>query len=123
MPEVMNGDQWFETVNARRGFSEGTTSWMTPGELANFQAGKEIDWLDLVSQTGISHDYQLSVSGASPGVNYYLSTSFNYSKGIIVGEDYDRISLLGKVDTDITDWLKIGGRCQFCQERLFRERY
>ena len=41
-------------------------------------------------------------------MNYYISTSYNENKGIVVGDDYSRISLLGKVNTTITSWLKIG---------------
>ena len=52
--------------------------------------------MDVVSQTGVIQDYQLSVSGTGKGLNYYLSTSYNSNKGIIVGDDFERISVLGK---------------------------
>jgi TonB-linked SusC/RagA family outer membrane protein len=81
---------------------------MKAGELANLAAGSETVWLDEATRQGVVQDYQLAVSGASENVNYYISTSYNDVKGIVVGDDYSRISLLGKVNTTINSWLKIG---------------
>lgn len=107
-PEVMKGEQWIEVVNARNQYAEGSVDWMKSGELANYNAGKEINWLDEVTRIGNMQDYQLSISGAARGLNYYMSTSYNKTKGIVKGDDFDRISVLGKISTDITSWLKIG---------------
>lgn len=108
MPVMMKGDEWIKTVNARNKFTEGSTDWMKPGELANLAAGKETVWLDEVTRTGQIQDYQLAVSGAAENINYYMSTSYNKNKGIIVGDDFNRISLLGKLNTKITKWLEVG---------------
>lgn len=107
-PVMMKGTEWINVVNARNKYAEGSTNWMKTGELANLAAGSETVWLDQVTQTGVIQDYQIAVSGAAQNVNYYISTSYNENKGIVVGDDYSRISLLGKVNTTITSWLKIG---------------
>jgi TonB-linked outer membrane protein, SusC/RagA family len=107
-PDVMKGAEWITVVNARNQYAEGSTDWMKSGELANYKAGKETNWLDKVTRVGVQQDYQLSVSGANKGINYYLSTSYNNSKGVVIGDDFDRISVLGKINADITSWLKIG---------------
>jgi TonB-linked SusC/RagA family outer membrane protein len=107
-PVMMKGKEWMDVVNARTFYPPGTTNWMKTAELANLAAGKETVWLDEVTRTGVIHDYQVAVSGAGQNVNYYLSTSYNQNKGIVVGDDFSRISLLGKVNTTITSWLKIG---------------
>lgn len=107
-PDVMKGEQWIGVVNARNQYTEGSVDWMKTGELANYNAGKEINWLDEVTRIGNMQDYQLSISGAGKGLNYYMSTSYNKTKGVVAGDDFDRISVLGKISTDITDWLKIG---------------
>ncbi len=107
-PQMMKGAEWITVVNARNKYAEGSTNWMKTGELANLAAGTETNWLDQVTRTGVIQDYQLAVSGATQNVNYYLSTSYNNNKGIVKGDDFNRISLLGKVNTTITTWLKIG---------------
>lgn len=107
-PVMMKGEEWIKVVNARNQYAEGSTNWMKAGELANLAAGKETIWLDQVTRTGVVQDYQVAVSGAAKGLNYYLSTSYNDNKGIVIGDDFNRISILGKVNASITDWLKIG---------------
>ncbi|MCG6187598.1 SusC/RagA family TonB-linked outer membrane protein [Maribellus maritimus] len=107
-PVMMKGEQWIEVVNARNQYPEGSTTWMKTGELENLAAGRETNWLDAVTQTGVVQDYQLSVSGAAKGLNYYLSSSYNDNKGVVLGDEFNRISILGKINTDITSWLKIG---------------
>jgi len=107
-PVMMKGAEWIKVVNARNQYAEGSTNWMKAGELANLAAGKETNWLDQVTRTGVVQDYQVAVSGAAKGLNYYMSASYNDNKGIVVGDDFNRISILGKVNATITDWLKIG---------------
>ncbi len=105
-PELMKADQWLESVMARNNSTDLT--WLKPQEVANMEAGKETNWLDESTRTGYIQDYQLSVSGAGDKMNYYLSTAYSGNQGVIIGDDYKRISILGKVSTDITSWLKIG---------------
>ncbi|MCX6236667.1 MAG: TonB-dependent receptor [Bacteroidia bacterium] len=107
-PVMMKGAEWITVVNARNKYADGATNWMKTGELANLAAGAETNWLDQVTRTGVIQDYQIAVSGATQNVNYYLSSSYNNNKGIIMGDDFNRISILGKVNTTITSWLKIG---------------
>ncbi len=107
-PVMMKGPEWFAVVNARNHYPEGTTSWLKAGELANMNAGKETVWLDEVTQRGVFQNYQVAVSGAAENVNYYLSSSYNNNKGIIVGDKFSRISVFGKVNTKIRSWLEFG---------------
>jgi TonB-linked SusC/RagA family outer membrane protein len=107
-PVMANGADWITLVNARNKYAPGTTNWLKPGEAANLAAGTETVWMDKVIQTGITQDYQLSVSGAAQNVNYYLSTSFNDNKGIVVGDWFNRKSVFGKVNTKVTSWLELG---------------
>lgn len=107
-PVMMKGDEWIKTVNDVAGNAPGTTSWLKKGELENYELGKETNWLDEVTRTGIIQEYQLAVSGSAKNMNYYLSGAFNDNKGVVLGDDFDRISIFGKVNTDITSWLNIG---------------
>ena len=107
-PVMANGADWITLVNARNKYAPGTTNWLKPGEAANLAAGTETVWMDKVIQTGVTQDYQLSVSGAAQNVNYYLSTSFNDNKGIVVGDWFNRKSVFGKVNTKVTSWLELG---------------
>ena len=56
-PELMKGEQWLESVMARNNSSD--LSWLKPQELANMEAGREINWLDASTRTGWVQDYQV----------------------------------------------------------------
>ncbi|WP_295124785.1 TonB-dependent receptor [uncultured Chitinophaga sp.] len=107
-PVMMKGEEWLEVVNARNKYTPGSTNWMKPGEIANMNAGKETVWLDEVTRTGVIQSYQAAISGATPQTNYYLSSSFDQNKGIVKGDDFKRISILAKLNMNVTSWLEIG---------------
>lgn len=105
-PTLMNGGQWLDAVAAANGYSD--YSFLTPQEELNMNSGHEINWLDEISRTGWIQDYQAAVSGAGEKMNYYLSAAYTKNEGVIKGDDFDRVSVLAKVNTDITSWLQIG---------------
>lgn len=107
-PELRKGMDNVRMVNATSNRDPENTVWMAPQMIDNMNAGREVDWLDAVSRNGFTQKYQVSVSGAGDRMNYYISTSLDKSKGLIVGNDYDRYSILMKLQTDITDWFKFG---------------
>ncbi|GHT46843.1 hypothetical protein AGMMS49965_24640 [Bacteroidia bacterium] len=112
-PELMKGDQWLESVMARNNSTD--LSWLKPQEAANRDAGKETDWLDASTQTGLVQDYQVAISGSGEKMNYYLSAAWADNQGVIVGDKYNRVSVLGKINTDITDWLQVGVDAAYTQ--------
>jgi TonB-linked SusC/RagA family outer membrane protein len=105
-PTLMNGPQWADAVAKRNRYTD--YSFMTAQQMANYEAGKEIDWLNEATRTGWIQDCQAAVSGASERMNYYLSASWSDNKAVILGDDYSRLSVLSKISTDITDWLQTG---------------
>ena len=107
-PVMLRGEDWINMVNARNQYSAGTTNWLKSGELANRESGLETVWLDEVSRTGVMQNYQAAVSGATENINYYLSSSYDDNKSIVVGDQFNRIALLGKINANITKWLEVG---------------
>lgn len=105
-PKLMNGEQWLESVAAANSYSD--YSFLTPQEELNRKSGNEVNWLDEVSRTGWTQDYQAAISGAGEKMNYYLSAAYAQNEGVIIGDDFSRISVLAKINTDITSWLQIG---------------
>lgn len=118
-PEMLRGEAWIKMVNDRNKYAPGSINWMRPGELANYEAGKETVWLDEVSRQGIMQNYQAAVSGANENVNYYMSVSYDDNKSIVVGDRFNRISLLGKMNTTITKWLEVGIDGAFAKRDYF----
>lgn len=77
-------------------------------EIANYNAKKSIDWLKEVTQQGIIQDHNLSVSGGTKDVKYYLSGDYMKQKGAVKGYQYHRVSLRSNLDINITDFLTVG---------------
>ena len=66
------------------------------------------DWYDLLFHTSFTQSYNLSVSGGSDRVNYYISAGYNDQKGVAKPEKYTRYNALAKVDVNLYPNLKIG---------------
>jgi TonB-linked SusC/RagA family outer membrane protein len=84
-----------------------------PIELANYKAGKYVDWADVSFQNGLRQDHNLSLSGVKDDVTYYWSLGYNNNKGIIVGDQFKTIRSLTSLDAKVTSWLNVGMNIQF----------
>lgn len=107
-PTMLTGADYINVVNDRNKYASGSTNWLQAAELANYKDGKETVWLDKVTRTGVTHNNQVSISGAAESVNYYVSSSYDDNKGIVVGDNYKHVNVFGKVDTKITGWFELG---------------
>ena len=65
------------------------------------------NWTDFVTQTAISHEHTLAVSGGSEAMNAYASFGYLSNKGTQKGQWYDRYT--GKISVNInpTKWFSI----------------
>lgn len=81
--------------------------------LDNYLAGRTFDWYDHSFRDGFNQDYNISVSGASDKINYYMSAGYLKNEGVIVGDNYEAIRSNLKVDGKVTDWLNIGANVNF----------
>ena len=110
-PDLLSPQDYVRKVNAAQGLAEDTDpTWMKDFEYQNWKNGQTTDWMDLVTRTGVMQNYSASVSGATEKLNYYLSASYTDQQGITQGDDYDRIALNARIQSDITDWLQVGGQ-------------
>lgn len=68
----------------------------------------DTDWQDQIFRTAPMSSYQISTSGASDKVNYYISANYVGQDGILKNTGYDRFSFRSKIDVDLKPWLKLG---------------
>ena len=108
-PQLMDGETFLEEHMDRSDVDDplDIPELKIPAKEA-YLAGIENDWLDLGTRVGVNQNYQGSVSGRGERINYYVSAGYNDQEGVILGDDYQQVSLKGKVNTDITDWLEVG---------------
>jgi len=78
------------------------------GELANYNAGITTDWIKEATQTGIIQDHNVSISGGTPDVKYFISGDYLNQKGAVRGYDFKRTSFRSNLDVTVTDFLTVG---------------
>lgn len=91
--DLLNGEQFADYMQ-----EFGTYSYL----------GSNTDWQDKIYRTGVISNNQLSVSGGSDNVTYYLSGTYFDQEGIIIGSDYKRYSFNGNVNVQAAERLKLG---------------
>lgn len=78
--------------------------WTQPG----YGGLQVIDWQDETFRTGLMQNYQLSASGATDNVNYYVSGNYVNQDGIVKGMGYEAYSARANVEIKANDKLKFG---------------
>lgn len=92
------------TIEAR-----GEYKYTWPEALENPKTLWNTDFQRLISRVAPMHKADLSVSGGDKNSKYYISAGFLNQKGIIVSSDFQRLNLNLKGDSQIDDWLTVGG--------------
>ena len=77
-------------------------------EVTNYNAGKTTKWLDQATQTGVLQDHNLSISGGTADVKYYISGELLDQKGVVKGYQYQRASFRSNLDVNVTNYLTAG---------------
>lgn len=68
----------------------------------------ETDWFNETYTTGSTQNYQVSVSGGTDKVNYFISGGYTNEKGIVNSTAYARYNFRTTIDAEVTKWLKVG---------------
>ena len=67
------------------------------------------DWYkETFGNSNLRQEYNISVSGSSDKLNYYLSAGYLDDTGIIPGSGFTRFSGMAKADYQAKKWLKVG---------------
>jgi TonB-linked SusC/RagA family outer membrane protein len=77
-------------------------------EVTNLQAGKTVDWMDEIRRQGVVQDHNLSVSGGTDNVKYFVGGEFFKQLGVIKGFQFQRINVRANIDATVKPWLRIG---------------
>jgi len=102
---VLNGEQYRDLMT-ELGLN---TNW------GNFTA--TTDWQNKIFQSGLSKNFQLSVSGKSEKTNYYVSAGYTSQIGAVRSSELGRANFKINLDQEINDWLKVGSRIAYTSYR------
>jgi TonB-linked SusC/RagA family outer membrane protein len=77
-------------------------------ELVNYNAGKTTDWIKQTTRQGIIGDHNLSISGGTKDVRYFVSGEYLKERGSIKGYQYHRASFRSNLDFNLAEFLTVG---------------
>ena len=75
--------------------------------------GVGTNWQDAIFRTALQHQHQLSVSGGTEKVQYYVSGSYMDQQGTIIGSNFNRLSVRTNLDAQLKSWIKLGVSATF----------
>ncbi len=95
--EVLNAQEFVDYINETRG-----TNLFDPNNIPY-----DTDWQKLIYRTGFIKNNQLSVSGGSEDIKYYISGTIYDQKGIIHSSDFNRMSVNSRLNINISDRINV----------------
>ena len=81
--------------------------------LQNYLSGNTYNWYDKTFRTGFNQDYNVSISGASDRMNYYMSVGYLSNEGVATGNDYSAIRSNMKIEGQVTNWFSVSANVNF----------
>ena len=81
-----------------------------PDEVPVYNSGNipTYNWIDLLTQTGVTQDHNISVSAGTEKSNLYLSVGYLDNTGTQLNQSYTRYTTKLNGDVKPVDWLSVG---------------
>lgn len=102
---VQKYKDWYKQVNSG---NNPPTVLPNNFEVANYNANKTVDWIKEVTQQGIIQDHNISISGGTKDMKYYVSGEYLKQQGPVKGYQYNRGNIRANLDINVTDYLTAG---------------
>lgn len=103
-PDIMGPEEFFEFKSIR------DASQFTDSELEVHETGEGVHWPSLALRRGFHNENNLSISGGTDNTSYFVSGNFMDVRGLVLGDDFQRLTGRLNLDIDVTDWLRLGTR-------------
>lgn len=81
--------------------------------LQNYIDGVTYDWYDSAFRTGLNQDYNISLSGGTDKINYYMSVGYLKNEGVIKGNDYNTLRASMRLNGKINKYIELGANINF----------
>jgi TonB-linked SusC/RagA family outer membrane protein len=104
-PKLANGTEYATLINELNAiqFPADPTTFPDPNKF-----GQGTDWLNVVLRNAFTMKHDVTVSGSTDKSTYSFSAGYLTQQGVVVGNDYNRITAHLQQDVQATKFLKIG---------------
>lgn len=104
--DLLNAYEYAQALNDIRG-----SQTISPEDMEAYRNGtKGINWLDLMTRTALSQDYNVGISGGTEKVKYLLSGNVLDQQAVTINSKYKRYGFRANINTDIRPWLSLSAR-------------
>ena len=71
---------------------------------------KGIDWVDLLTRTAVTQNYNLNISGGAKRVRYLISGNLLDQEAVTINSKYMRYGIRANIDADVRRWLSVSAK-------------
>lgn len=104
--DLLNAYEYAQALNDIRG-----SQTISPEDMEAYRNGtKGINWLDLMTRTALSQDYNVGISGGTEKVKYLLSGNVLDQQAVTINSKYKRYGFRANINADIRPWLSLSAR-------------
>lgn len=104
--DLLNAYEYAQALNDIRG-----SQTISPEDMETYRNGtKGINWLDLMTRTALSQDYNVGISGGTEKVKYLLSGNVLDQQAVTINSKYKRYGFRANINADIRPWLSLSAR-------------
>ena len=100
--EVLNTSEYLDLMDEL-----GSSAFSYPGD-ARAELKDQTDWFEETYQTGVTQNYQISVSNANDKMRYYVGAGYSDEQGVLSSAFNKRINVKANAESDLYDWLTVG---------------
>ena len=104
---------WIETGGDRNApktvAARGNLIYTWPEALEHPENLPNTDWQDVIFRVAPIHKVNLSYSGGDNKTQFLVSGGYLNQSGIVITSEYQKYTLNLKVDSEINDWINVGG--------------
>lgn len=115
LPDMMNAKEWAQYrldryigSNWNNYDGRGLDRILSAQQYRNYMAGKDVDWVDALFKTALSHSHSVRVFGSAKGLAYTFSGGYTDEKGVTGVDRYTRYNFSARVDKEVSSKLKTG---------------
>lgn len=101
--ELLNTSEW---IRARDAFGTGST--LDALGAASIEDLPDTDWMDVMFDTGIEEEYNLSIASQTEKTSFYLSGAYMGEKGVYMDTRADRFSFRNNIEHQFSNYITIG---------------
>ena len=90
--DLLNAEQFVTIANEKYANSGGNP------QAKMDENGTDTNWYDHVFRTGFQHSHTVSISGASPQTQYFMSAGYTDQKGLSINNSYNRYTFYARAE-------------------------